>query len=195
MARKPFDPTVDVLIGIDPAILVSGWAVRLPNTVGEPPLVPAMSSGIVDGIENLSRVDPLALVGFAPMGARLFVLAEYPKWSGHGAEQVRAAANCWFRYIVASRRGRVAILGKVVPQTWQSQLLGVSNGGRNRVKVDPKPVALEFAKSYAKTTGENIFDQNQADAVCLRAYAWRDLHSATPTLFLTDSQRKAKAAK
>jgi hypothetical protein len=125
------------------------------------------------------------------MGARIFVLVEYPAWSGHGAEQVRAAANCWFRYIVAGRRGRVAILDKVAPQTWQSQLLGVSSGGRNRVKVDPKPVAMEFAKSYAKTTGEVISDQNQADAVCLRAYAWRDLHSETPTLFLTDSQRKA----
>jgi hypothetical protein len=189
MARKPYDPNVDVLIGIDPAMLVSGWAVRLPVMARESNQL----SGIVDGIENLSRRDPISYpLYFFPNAARVFVLAEYPKWSGHGAEQVRAAANCWFRYLESLLRGRhVLITDKVVPQTWQSQLLGVSSGGRGRVKVDPKPVALEFAKSYAKTTGENIFDQNQADAVCLRSYAWRELHSETPTLFLTDAQRKA----
>jgi hypothetical protein len=186
MKRKPYDPNVDILIGIDPAMVVSGWAVRLPVMVREANYV----SGIVDGIENLRHFDPFALL-IAPKPARIFVLAEYPKWSGHGAEQVRAAANCWFRYIETNARGRQIITDKVTPQTWQSKLLGVSSGGRGRVKVDPKPVAMEFAKSYAKTTGEAISDGNQADAVCLRSYAWRDLHSETPTLFLTDSQRKA----
>lgn len=187
MARKPFDPNIDVLIGIDPAMLVSGWAVRLPENLA----VGNHCSGIVDGIENLRHFDPFALVLLTPKPARIFVLAEYPAWSGHGAEQVRAAANCWRRYVEGRAGGCQVIFDKVVPQTWQSQLLGVSSGGRGRVKVDPKPVALEFAKSYAKTTGENIFDQNQADAVCLRSYAWRELHSEAPTIFLTDAQRKA----
>lgn len=169
--RKPYDPAVDFIVGIDPAMTLSGYAVEGP--IG----YHAKSIGAVSGIENLRHADPFFYLAtcltIAGKQARLFILTEYPKWSGHGAEQVRAAANSWIRYIADRTPGTQKIIAKTVPASWCSRYLGVKSAGKGME--DPKPA---YRAKAVELTGRHDLTDDEAAAVCLLDYA-----KTTPSLF------------
>ena len=169
---KPFDPVVDFIIGIDPSMVVSGYAHSGPADYNVEVI------GHVKGIENLRHENPLGYLAtcltIAGKGSRLFVLTEYPKWTGHGAEQVRAAANSWLRYIAALTPKNRVIIGKTVPSSWCSKCLDMpprKGGGME----DPKPY---YRAKAAELTGRADLTDDEAAAVCLLDYAKK-----TPSLF------------
>lgn len=182
--RKPYDPSRDFVIALDPAMIDSGFAMKSPTGYH------CDWSGVVSGVENLRHLDPLAYLRTCLVIAdkpRLWVLSEYPAWSGHGAEQVRAAANCWFRYIDGVAGKTQVITAKVGPSTWQSQYLGIKVVGKNRE--EPKPVYMAKALTL---TGRKEIDENEAAATCLLDFALQDLAKIVPILFALKT-KKVKA--
>ena len=135
------------VIGIDPAMIDSGWSVLTADRC---------SYGVVNGVENIA-VDFIAS-DIADEGP-IFVLIEYPTWRGHGAEQVRAAANCWIRTLQARFPGRCRIT-KVTPQTWMSRMIP------GYVKAD-RPASLYVPLALKLIGSDGLIDENAAAAVAL----------------------------
>lgn len=177
--RKPYRPEVDFVVAIDPAMTTSGFA------LAGPAIFNGYKSGSVEGIENLSRRDPLGyletcLIISRAVKPRVFVLTEYPTWKGFGTDAVRAAANCWLRYIDERTEDCQVIVAKVSPPVWFSRYLGETK--------DPQPVYMAKAVEIDRQ-GRALIEENESAAICLLDYALSDLRSDSPFLFAPKAKK------
>ena len=182
--RRPYDPTTDFVLGIDPAMETSGFALNGPIQFN------CNISGFIEGVENLRYKDPLEYLRtclILPDKPRVWVLSEYPAWKGYGTDAVRASANAWFRYVGDVAGKTQVITAKVGPSTWQSKYLGVKTSGKD--KQDPKPVYI--AKAMILQNRKAV-EENEAAATCLLDYAIQDLKLIAPILFAVKA-KKVKA--
>ncbi len=168
-----------LIVGIDPAMTLSGFAYGRSNGYRK--------AGVVDGIESLGAHDAILQMLVASEQSPARVLIEYPTWKGHGAEQVRAAANVWAK-VLKAHLPKGTLFMRVRPQSWMGYLLpgaGRTGSGKPSDLYIPKAREL-WGPGDEYNGGPDYGDPNVSAAICLfeiaDRIAWHDEWGGNPTV-------------
>lgn len=163
LLRRYIADRTTIRVGVDPAMLDSGFAYRLPGERWP-------SYGNVLGAENIPSAPLFQSLRDANPKHRIALTVEYPTWRGKGTDAVRAAANCWIRALKAAFPRRVSVL-KVTPARW----MGATIPGYRKLDKDagerPSSLYVPRAHELAGVASCIGINENAAAAICILHWA------------------------